>query len=53
MLTPPRFLDLSVLGALLRDAGFEIEAQYGGPNQEPVTGESRSILTVARTRTAH
>lgn len=48
-----RFLDLSRLGALLRDAGFEIEAQYGGPNQEPVTGESRSILTVARTRTAH
>ncbi|MFG2071744.1 class I SAM-dependent methyltransferase [Nonomuraea maritima] len=48
-----RFLDAPQVGALLRDAGFEIEAQYGGPNQQPVTDESRSFLTVARTRTAH
>lgn len=43
-----RFLDASRLGTLLRDAGFEVEGQYGSPDQKPLTDESRSILTVAR-----
>ncbi|MDX6354691.1 MAG: hypothetical protein QOF98_1594, partial [Streptomyces sp.] len=32
----------------LAEAGFEIEAQFGDWNREPVTGSSREIITIAR-----
>ncbi|TMR25623.1 class I SAM-dependent methyltransferase [Nonomuraea turkmeniaca] len=43
-----RFLDVSRLGAFLHEAGFEIEAQYGGWQHEAVSDASRSIVTIAR-----
>ncbi|MEU1723907.1 class I SAM-dependent methyltransferase [Nonomuraea sp. NPDC005692] len=43
-----RFLDVSKLGAFLHEAGFEIEAQYGGWKHEVVSAASRSIVTIAR-----
>ncbi|MEU7898629.1 class I SAM-dependent methyltransferase [Nonomuraea sp. NPDC049152] len=46
--TSLRFLDVPRLGAFLSEAGFEIEAQHGGWDHEPVTGTSRSIVTIAR-----
>jgi SAM-dependent methyltransferase len=43
-----RFLDAAALGRFLADAGFEVEAQYGGWNRESVTASSREIITIAR-----
>jgi SAM-dependent methyltransferase len=43
-----RFLDVAALNAFLVDAGFEIEAQHGDWDGEPVTDASREIITVAR-----
>ncbi|MEV4106689.1 class I SAM-dependent methyltransferase [Nonomuraea sp. NPDC049695] len=43
-----RFLDVPELGTFLSEAGFEIEAQYGGWHREPVTDAGRSIVTIAR-----
>jgi SAM-dependent methyltransferase len=45
-----RFLDVEALGGFLAEAGFEIEAQYGDWNREPVTASSREIITIARRR---
>lgn len=45
-----RFLDVAALGAFLAGAGFEIEAQFGDWNREPVTATSREIITIARRR---
>ncbi|MFE7524587.1 hypothetical protein ACFU7Y_02550 [Kitasatospora sp. NPDC057542] len=36
------------LGRFLADAGFEVEAQYGDWNREPITASSREIITIAR-----
>jgi len=43
-----RFLDADALVGFLADAGFEIEAQYGGWSREPLDQTSREIITVAR-----
>lgn len=43
-----RFLEVRALNALLADAGFEIEAQYGDWDREPITAASREIITIAR-----
>jgi len=43
-----RFLDVDTLGSFLADAGFQIEAQYGGWFQEPLDSASPEIITVAR-----
>jgi len=43
-----RFLDVDALAGFLADAGFEIEAQYGGWCREPLHPASPEIITVAR-----
>lgn len=43
-----RFLDLPELNALLAEAGFAVEAQYGDWQRGPITGESLEIVTIAR-----
>jgi SAM-dependent methyltransferase len=43
-----RFLDVHVLADFLADAGFVIEAQYGGWLREPLVPTSREIVTIAR-----
>jgi SAM-dependent methyltransferase len=43
-----RFLDVDTLARFLTDAGFAIEAQYGGWFREPVNPASPEIVTVAR-----
>jgi SAM-dependent methyltransferase len=43
-----RFLDVNTLGSFLADAGFQIEAQYGGWSQESLDSTSPEIITVAR-----
>jgi ubiquinone/menaquinone biosynthesis C-methylase UbiE len=43
-----RFLDLDTLAGFLADAGFEVEAQYGGWFREPLDPASPEIITVAR-----
>jgi hypothetical protein len=43
-----RFLDVDALAGFLADAGFEIEAQYGGWFREPLDPASPEIITVAR-----
>ncbi|MBA2462182.1 MAG: class I SAM-dependent methyltransferase [Actinobacteria bacterium] len=43
-----RFLDVDTLAGFLADAGFEIEAQYGGWFREPLDPGSPEIITVAR-----
>ena len=45
-----RFLDVDTLAGFLADAGFEIEAQYGGWLREPLDPGSPEIVTLARTR---
>ncbi|MGW1107384.1 hypothetical protein [Streptomyces sp. NPDC002540] len=42
-----RFLDVATLNALLVEAGFEIEGQYGDWDRGPITGDSREIITIA------
>jgi len=43
-----RFLDATQLGRLLAQAGFTIEAQFGGFGREPLTPGSAEIVTIAR-----
>ena len=43
-----RFLDVDTLGALLSEAGFRIEAQYGDWSRAPLTRTSPEIITIAR-----
>ena len=43
-----RFLDPATLNALLADAGFAVDEQYGDFSRGPITSESRTIVTVAR-----
>lgn len=43
-----RFLDVDTLAGFLADAGFGIEAQYGGWFREPLDSTSPEIITVAR-----
>jgi hypothetical protein len=43
-----RFLDVDTLAGFLADAGFKIEAQYGGWVREPPDPASPEIITVAR-----
>jgi hypothetical protein len=43
-----RFLDVDALGRFLADAGFAIEAQYGGWFQESLDTASPEVVTVAR-----
>jgi SAM-dependent methyltransferase len=43
-----RFLDADALGDFLADAGFVIEAQYGGWSREPLDRTSPEIVTVAQ-----
>ena len=43
-----RFLDVGTLRRFMADAGFEIEAQYGGWLREPLEATSPEIVTVAR-----
>jgi len=43
-----RFVDVDTLAGFLADAGFEIEAQYGGWLREPLDATSPEIITIAR-----
>jgi hypothetical protein len=43
-----RFSDVDTLASFLADAGFEIDAQYGGWLREPLEPASPEIITVAR-----
>jgi SAM-dependent methyltransferase len=43
-----RFLDVGALARFLTDAGFAIEAQYGGWFREPLGPVSPEVVTVAR-----
>lgn len=43
-----RFLGVDTLAGFLADAGFEIEAQYGGWFREPLDPTSPEIITVAQ-----
>jgi SAM-dependent methyltransferase len=43
-----RFHDVDTLAGSLAEAGFEIEAQYGGWLREPLDPRSPEIITVAR-----
>jgi SAM-dependent methyltransferase len=42
-----RFLDVDALAGHLREAGFLVEAQYGGWSGEALAGDSAEIVTVA------
>ncbi len=43
-----RFLDVADLAVFLADAGFTIEAQFGGWSREPLAPTSPEIITIAR-----
>ena len=43
-----RFLDLDTLGNFLADAGFVVDAQYGGWLRQPLKPASPEIVTIAR-----
>jgi SAM-dependent methyltransferase len=43
-----RFLDAASLAASLREAGFEIEVQFGGFGHQPLAAASPEIITIAR-----
>lgn len=43
-----RFVDVAPLNDFLTEAGFEVSTQWGDFDGEPITGASRSIVTVAR-----
>jgi len=43
-----RFLDPDRLGGFLREAGFEVEKQYGDWQRAPLTDQSEEIITIAR-----
>jgi SAM-dependent methyltransferase len=42
-----RFLELDTLATVLANAGFEIEAQFGGWDRTPLTRTSHEIITLA------
>ncbi len=42
-----RFLDLDTLAGFLANAGFGIDAQYGGWSREPLSSESAEVITIA------
>jgi SAM-dependent methyltransferase len=44
-----RFLDVDALRDFLAEAGFQIEAHYGGWLRKPLTATSPEIITIART----
>ncbi|MDQ3894378.1 MAG: class I SAM-dependent methyltransferase [Actinomycetota bacterium] len=44
-----RFLEVDALRAFLAEAGFLVEAQYGGWFREPLVPASPEIVTIART----
>jgi SAM-dependent methyltransferase len=43
-----RFLPVDALAGFLADAGFQVEAQYGGWSREPLEPSSPEVVTVAR-----
>jgi hypothetical protein len=43
-----RFLDTDALREFLEEAGFLIDAQYGGWSREPLDSSSPEIVTIAR-----
>jgi hypothetical protein len=43
-----RFLDPDSLAALLHDAGFAVEEQFGDWQRGPLTDTSEEIVTIAR-----
>jgi len=45
--TTLRFLDVDALTGFLTDAGFAVQARYGGWGREPFGADSREIITVA------
>lgn len=45
-----RFLDPDLLAALLHDAGFAVEEQFGDWQRGPLTDTSEEIVTIARRR---
>jgi SAM-dependent methyltransferase len=45
-----RFLDPEKLNRFIEEAGFAVEQQYGDFDRGPVTGTSKSIITIARRR---
>jgi hypothetical protein len=45
-----RFLDVGTLASFLTEAGFEIEAQYGGWLREPLGPSTPEIITIAAVR---
>jgi hypothetical protein len=45
-----RFLEVDALRAFLAEAGFLVEAQYGGWFREPLDRASPEIVTIARTK---
>jgi SAM-dependent methyltransferase len=48
-----RFLDPAGLNGFLRDAGFEIEDQFGDWDRTPLTDASTEIITIARKTPPH
>jgi SAM-dependent methyltransferase len=43
-----RFLDAGALSSFLAEAGLTIEEQFGGWDRQPLSDESREIITIAR-----
>jgi SAM-dependent methyltransferase len=43
-----RFMNVETLNGLLAETGFEITAQYGTWDRDPVDASSREIITIAR-----
>jgi ubiquinone/menaquinone biosynthesis C-methylase UbiE len=43
-----RFMDLATLNDFLAEAGFQIAAQYGTWDRDPIDAFSREIITIAR-----
>ncbi|HYK32041.1 MAG TPA: class I SAM-dependent methyltransferase [Streptosporangiaceae bacterium] len=43
-----RFMDVETLNGFLAETGFEITAQYGSWDRDPIDASSREIITIAR-----
>ena len=43
-----RYVSKEAMESLLQEAGFEVEAAYGGFEGEPMTAESDELVWVAR-----